>query len=196
MKPTLVLTLAVWLAAPSISQAQSMNPGAGPFYDGLAHLFVSPTDLIPVIALALLAGLRGPQSGRAVLFVLPVAWLLGSFAGQWLAASQSLSPITAAVTFALGALVAADIAFPLALIVACAIAIGLLYGGLNGAAIVGQYSTGLRSAGVAMAIFVVVSLLAGQVTTIRAEWARIVLRVAGSWIAAIGMFMFGWSMRA
>ncbi len=50
--------------------------------------------------------------------------------------------------------------------------------------------------GVAVALFVVVSLLAGQVTTVRAAWARIVVRVAGSWIAATGLLMLGWSLRA
>lgn len=43
-----------------------------PFYDGLTHLFVTPEDLMPVIARALFAGLHGPRFGRAVLFALPV----------------------------------------------------------------------------------------------------------------------------
>ena len=103
MKRTLCLMLVLWLAAPSTAQAHLMNTGLGPFYDGLAHLFASPDDLLPVIALALLAGLRGPQSGRAVLFVLPVAWLMGSFAGLWMTVPASLSAVTAAATFVLGA---------------------------------------------------------------------------------------------
>jgi len=45
-------------------------------------------------------------------------------------------------------------------------------------------------------LFVVVSLLAGQVASVRSAWVRIVVRVAGSWIAASGLFMFGWSVRA
>jgi urease accessory protein len=58
-----------------------VNTGFGPFYDGLTHVFLTPEDLLPVIALALLAGLRGPRFRRIVLFVLPVAWLAGSTAG-------------------------------------------------------------------------------------------------------------------
>jgi hypothetical protein len=64
-----------------------MNTRFGPFYDGLTHLFVTPEDLLPVIALALLAGRRGPRFGRVVLFALPVAWLVGSATGTLLAAS-------------------------------------------------------------------------------------------------------------
>ena len=58
-----------------------MNTGFCLFYDGLTHLFVTPEDLLQVIALALLAGLRGPAVGRAVLFALPLSWLCGSMAG-------------------------------------------------------------------------------------------------------------------
>jgi hypothetical protein len=47
------------------------------------------------------------------------------------------------------------------------------------------------AAGVAGALFVVVSLLAGQIATVRAAWARVAVQVAGSWIAAIGLFMLG-----
>jgi hypothetical protein len=45
-----------------------------------------------------------------------------------------------------------------------------------------RQSRGVRS--VAASLFVVKSLLAGQVTT-----------VAGSWIAASGLFILGWAMR-
>jgi hypothetical protein len=66
-----------------------------------------------VIALALLAGRRGPRFGRVVLFALPV----GSATGSLLAAS------------------------------------------------------------------------------VRARWARTVVRVVRSWIAAIGLLMLGWAIR-
>jgi len=41
----------------------------------------------------------------------------------------------------------------------------------------------------------VVSLLAGQVGSVRARWARVTVQVAGSWIAAIGLLMLGWAVR-
>src|ERR1700732_3770000 len=75
------LTLAITLIAAPSAHAHLMNTGFGPFNDGLTHLFVTPEDLLPVIALALLAGLRGPRFGRAVLFALPAACLGGTLAG-------------------------------------------------------------------------------------------------------------------
>jgi len=55
----------------------------GPIYDGLMHFLTSPEDLVPVLALALLAGLRGAPYGRRAMFTLPAAWLLGSLSVGW-----------------------------------------------------------------------------------------------------------------
>jgi len=39
------------------------------------------------------------------------------------------------------------------------------------------------------------ALAAAAVVAIRAPWGRIAVRVAGSWIAAIGLLLLGWSLR-
>ncbi len=61
--------------------AHLVGTGLGPLFDGVGHVVVTPEDLLPVIALALLAGLGGKSYGRMVLFVLPVAWLIGGLVG-------------------------------------------------------------------------------------------------------------------
>jgi urease accessory protein len=194
MKRVLWLSLLLLMGVPS-AHAHLMNTGLGPFYDGLTHLFVSPEDLLPVIALALFAGLRGPQSGRAVLFILPVAWVAGALAGDLAHTPMTLPVTTAIVTIAFGVLVAADPQLPLWLVVGCAVLLGLLHGSLNGTDLSQHRAFSLSIAGVAAASFVVVSLLAGQVTSMRLAWTRIVVRVAGSWIAATGLLMLGWAVR-
>ena len=174
-----------------------MNTGFGPFYDGLTHLFVTPEDLLPVIALALLAGLRGPRFGRAVLFVLPVAWLVGSTAVLLLAPQFTLAKAEIIVTIGLGALLAADRPLPLAFVVSLAILLGLSHGILNGSELARTPSNGqMVAVGVTVALFAAVSLLAGQAASVRVRWARTAVRVAGSWIAAIGLLMLGWAIRA
>jgi hypothetical protein len=40
-----------------------------------------------------------------------------------------------------------------------------------------------------------VALVAGEVVSLHKEWARITVRVAGSWIGAIGLLMLGWAVR-
>jgi len=49
--------------------------------------------------------------------------------------------------------------------------------------------------GIICGVFVVVSLVAGQAVSLKREWSRIAVRVAGSWIGAIGMLMLGWAAR-
>jgi urease accessory protein len=51
------------------------------------------------------------------------------------------------------------------------------------------------SSGPAFAVFVLVAFAAAFVVRLRAEWARIAVRVAGSWIASSGILMFGWAAR-
>jgi urease accessory protein len=86
-------------------------------------------------------------------------------------------------------------ALPLALVTGLAIALGLLNGGLNGIELAAAGSSRLAVAGCAIAVSVFVCLLAGQVVALRAWSARVAVRVAGSWIAAIGMLILGWSLR-
>jgi urease accessory protein len=189
------LTFAVALGVPPVSHAHFINTGFGPFYDGLAHLLVSPEDFLPVIALALFAGLRGPRFGRIVLFGLPLAWLVGAAAAS-VGIPPLIPPVTMTlVTLALGLLLAVDKPLPPALMAGIAILLGVLHGSADGSELARTESSEMVTIGTAVAILIIVSLLAGQAASMRALWARVALRVVGSWIAAIGIFMLGWSLR-
>jgi hydrogenase/urease accessory protein HupE len=187
--------LLIWASCPGQASAHLVNSGLGPFYDGVAHLFVTPEDALAVLALALLAGLGGKPHGRAVLFVLPAAWLAGALAGRMAPLSAGIPVLSAALLIALGALVAAGRRLPLALVAGAALTCGLLKGSFNSAALAGAGSSGLAAAGTGCAVFVLVALVAGQVAALKKEWARIMVRVAGSWICAIGLLMLGWAVR-
>ena len=63
---------------PTPAHAHLVTTGLGPLYDGISHLFLSFEDLLPVVAIALLAGLNGRRAGRLALFVVPAAWLLAT----------------------------------------------------------------------------------------------------------------------
>lgn len=69
------------LALPRVASAHLVSTGAGPFYDGVAHFFVSFEEALPVLALALLAGLQGPRRARWVIAMLPLGWLAGAALG-------------------------------------------------------------------------------------------------------------------
>ena len=49
--------------------------------------------------------------------------------------------------------------------------------------------------GMLAALFVLIALVAACVVSLHQPWARMAVRVAGSWMAAIGLLMLGWALR-
>src|SRR5687768_17227229 len=82
---SLISGLLISLLLATSANAHLVNTGLGPFYDGVSHVLLSPEDLIPVIAMALLAGLNGPIAGRHTLFALTGSWLVAGVAGSLVA---------------------------------------------------------------------------------------------------------------
>jgi urease accessory protein len=190
------LLLAGFVASATPAHAHLMNTGFGPFYDGLAHPLMSPEDLLPVAAMTLLAGLGGARYGRWLLATLPAAWMIAMSVGWVFAVPAIPSWASAAATALAGAAVAADVRLPLAAVMSLAATVGTLHGLANGVDLAATPSGLVALAGTACCLAAIVSLLAGQVTSLRAQWARLAVRISGSWIAAIGLLMLGWSTRA
>jgi urease accessory protein len=184
-----------WAVCPSGAEAHLVTTGLGPLYDGLLHFALTPEDLVPALALTLLAGLRGATHGRRVLFVLPAAWLLGGVIG--LMVPGGVSPIWASLAFVvLGGLVAADARLPVGATTAMAALLGLGHGYLNGSALTQPGLDAVGLAGIVVAVFTLAALAASFVVPLRVMWTRVVVRVAGSWIAAIGLLLIGWGVRS
>lgn len=184
------------LLASRSAEAHLNSTGLGPVYDGLTHFLTSPEDLVPVLALALLAGLRGVDHGRRAVLVLPAAWLLGMLCGLT-AATTDTGALGAAISFLiLGGLVVADARLSLRTLTALGALVGLVHGFLNGTGMGLSLSSMAAAIGIASTVFVLVVLVAAVVASLRAQWARIAVRVGGSWIAASGLLLLGWSVRA
>ena len=197
MKGLAARAIAVLYAAMACGPAEAHLEvtGMGPVYDGLMHFLTSPEDLVPALALALLAGLRGAPYGRRAIFTLTAAWLLGSLGGL-AAAGASGSPLGTAVCFLmLGGLVVADAKLSLRAMTALAAWLGLVRGYFDGTGLGPSAQAAVTVVGVVSALFVLVVLVAAFVVALRAPWARIAVRVGGSWIAASGIFVLGWFIR-
>jgi hydrogenase/urease accessory protein HupE len=180
---------------PVSAEAHLVTTGFGPIYDGISHLLLSPDDLVPVLAMALLAGLNGPTAGRRTLFALTAAWLSGGIAG-YLAGQPVLPGALAMASFLLlGVLIAVDRRLSPSLVALLSVTVGLLHGWLNGTGLAEGRREGLALAGIVGAIFVLVTIAAAFVVSRRGAWARVAVRVAGSWIAAMGLLMLGWWIR-
>lgn len=180
---------------PDNAYAHLMSTGFGPFYDGLIHLTMSPDDLLGVLALALLAGLAGASYGRRVLFCLTSAWLLGGLIGLQLDQEVLLPLVNTLSLFIVGLLVALDRKLPLWLITCLSIILGLFHGYFNGSAMSEAGGGILALLGIATGVFVIVTIAAALVTSLHQTWTRVAVRVAGSWIAAIGLLLLGWTFQ-
>lgn len=194
LRRVLFLAAAVSLLLPVRAEAHLPTIGLGPVYDGIFHFLLSPEDLIPVIALSLLSGQRGARFGRRLLWIVPLAWFIGGVLGMFVGAARG-SALTCISFLLLGGLVAANAKISLRLITALAAFLGFFHGYLNGTGI-SRFNDGTYAlVGLALAVFVVFTLFTSFVISLRRQWALIVVRVAGSWIAASGLLMLGWALR-
>ena len=188
----LVQVALLLFATPSIAFAHLVNSGLGPFYDGALHLLLSPGDLLGLVAVALLAGLRGASAGRLTVLVLPIAWLLGGLLGFSLPGTLALPWLSVLSFVILGALVAADVKLAPQLVAALAGLYGALHGVLNGVALAAIDAGPSALFGIVLTVFTIALLTSATVVSLRAAWSRIAVRVAGSWVVAVGILMLGW----
>ena len=181
------------LFCPSNAAAHLVTTGMGPVYDGIGHLLLTPEDLVPALAVALYAGLRGRAPGRRALFFFPLAWLLGGFIGL-AANAMPTFPVSAFSFLLVGILIAADLRLPDNAFTVMAVALAIMHGFFNGIALKAGPG-GLGLFGIMSALFVLVAIVSAFVVSLKQPWTRIVVRVAGSWVAAMGLLMIGWFFR-
>jgi len=192
---TCVIVTIVAVLCSDPAEAHLDSTGMGPIYDGLMHFLMSPEDLVPALALALLAGLRGAAYGRRASFTLPVAWLVGSLFGLTAAATTGSAFLSSLWFLLLGGLLIADAKLSLRALTALAVLLGLVHGYWNGTGMEPSALAVVALVGLVSGVFVLVVLAAALVVPLQAQWTRIAVRVAGSWIAASGLLMLGWSFR-
>lgn len=185
-----LLLAAALLLVPNSASAHLVTTGMGPVYDGIAHLTLTPQDLIPAISLALFAGLRGPDHGRRTLFLLPFFWFVGGLAG--ISGVGSSLDFPAAILFiVLGLLVAGDLQLPLFVTTLVVSVAGMILGLMNGRGLMeGPALKGLM--GATIALFVLIAILSATAIVLGRSWKRIGIRVVGGWIVATGVLLLGW----
>ena len=74
------------------------------------------------------------------------------------------------------------------------VAVGFVHGFFNGVALK-QGAGALGLIGIMTVLFILMALISAFVVSLKRPWTRIVVRVSGSWMAAIGMLMIGWFIR-
>ena len=176
------------------AQAHLVTTGFGPIYDGAAHLALTPEDLLPVAGLAILAALRGPAHGRWALFILPAFWLTGGIVG-WLVGRPVDELAPGACLLLVGGLVATDAPLRVWAGVVIVALVAACLGYSDGCALPKDSSGIQMLLGIAVSAFTVFALITGLVLPLRSRLARVAMRVSGSWMAATGLLLIGWSIR-
>ena len=175
------------------AHAHSSVKGVGDLYAGLLHVLTGLEHVLPFVALSLLAGQRGMKlQAEAVLLVFPVALMLGAAAALWLPPLHGLMFFNMASAILLGGLVASAWPLPSAVFYGLVAVFGVSHGFANGEAITGSIKAYLFILGIGLAGL---ALLAYGTLTVdfllkrKTGWITIAVRVAGSWIAAIGVLV-------
>jgi urease accessory protein len=184
---SLIVLLAI-LLLPAVAAAHPIK-GVGDFYAGMLHPLTALDFLLPWIALALFAGQQGKKGALLVLSIFPVAILLGAVLALAFRQPAWLSAANLAIIPLLGLSVALAFSCPAFLIVVFSAAVGLLQGLANGAEITSAISPWRFIPGLTVISILVIAYGIGVVRSLERPWTRIAVRVAGSWIAAIGIMI-------
>jgi urease accessory protein len=124
-----------------------------------------------------------------------LAWLVGSVAGLVALSIPELPGLSILSFVVLGLLVALDAKLPIWGVATLGGLFGLLHGLLNGAALRAVGAGMPNLLGIVTTVFVLLLLVSAAVVSLRPAWTRIAVRVAGSWVVAVGTLMFGWMFR-
>jgi hypothetical protein len=170
------------------AHAHMISTGVGPFYDGFTHVFVTPADLIAALGLAILGGVGGPLRGRAVLFAMVAGWSAGILGGAVLLESEWRPLILfPALIVPVGLAIAADRDLPRIPLAVATFIVALLFGYSAGSGIQSVNYPIPIGAGMIAGLVIAASLVTALAVPRSNPRQRIALRVAGSWIAAIGL---------
>ena len=186
------------LMAASIAHAHSPIKGIGGFYAGFLHPVTGLEHVLPFAALGILAGQQGDRVAPA-LFVFAVMMMLGALGALWIPTLPYIGLLNILSGVLLGALVAAAWRLPVVVLYVIAIVFGLTHGFANGAALNGAFKPYLFIPGLGLAGLVVpawMMIVTDLILRQKYNWMRIAVRVAGSWITAIGVLVLATSGRA
>jgi urease accessory protein len=185
-RPAGIACLAV--ALPGAAQAHDAFGDLGPFYQGLLHPLVDPSQGLALAAVAVLLARQPLAAVRTAFAVLACAALAAALLHPFLPVSVLSVQLAGVLGVAAGLAALSGLAVPVILLAAFGAGVALL------AAMAGDTPSGLRASaltagGTALGITLFVLLLWGAVDLLQSRFGRVAGAVAGSWIAAIGLMV-------
>jgi|SRR5215472_8966305 len=189
----IVLVSACIAAFPALASAHPIK-GVGDFYAGVLHPLTSLDFVLPVTALALLAGQQRREGAITALGVFPISAVIGAAISATLHisfvafpnAAQWLGPALMSVA---GLFVALSLRGPTLAVAALFAVSGLILGLSQGFEIRPAMSASKFVLGVGCCSLIVTTYGIGLVRRLQRPWTLIAVRVAGSWVAAAGLMV-------
>ena len=186
------------LTAANSAYAHAPIQGIGDFYVGFLHPVTGLEHVLPFAALGILAGQQGNRAAPTLL-LFALMLMLGALGAHWIPALPYIGLLNTLSVVLLGVLVAIDSRLPVMVLCVIATVFGLSHGLANGTALDGAFKAYLAIPGLGLAGLVVPAWLMIVVEFIlrqQYDWMRIAVRVAGSWITAIGVLVLATSWKA
>jgi hydrogenase/urease accessory protein HupE len=180
------------------AEAHSVISTNGPFIGGVKHFFISLDDVLVTLALGIVASQNAAKAANKVFWALPCAWLLAGLVGVWSNQSVPYGDILSAGSLlVVGVLAAMSPSLSPRWVFLLTLLVGALHGYLNGAAMhPATFGAGFwQMLGISGSALFVGIYPATLSDLFKQQWARIVARVLGSWIAAAGLLLIGWTLR-
>ena len=177
---------------PTTVYAHLVNTDVGEFYAGMMHPVTSSEHLLPILALALIAGQGGKSAARATLFAFPAALFAGTFAGSLLPPYGFFQVMNLILLFCLGGLLAFKHRLtgigPVAM-AALAVVTGLILGYRSGTDMAAAKVAMQFIPGVALTGFILVALIAAWIPVVSSRTGKAIVKTAGTGFALTGMLL-------
>jgi hydrogenase/urease accessory protein HupE len=182
------------ILAPTVAHAHLVDTRLGDFYSGALHPLTAFEEILPWLALAILAAFQGPQRARWLLAVFPIGLLVGGVLSQVVPNPPFIPAVSVTLIATTGLAVAAAIRLPLWALVTLSTVMALVHGYQNGQEMTVSTDRVLFLAGVTAVGYAVMTMVTGgAIAFLRGVggWRPIALRASGSWVAAIGIMVLG-----
>ena len=184
------------LALPATVSAHTAIAGAGDFFGGVLHPFMTPTHLLVLLGLGLLAGQRAPLNLKASLAVFIPVSALGLLLTTAGLIKTVYPPVLIGIALVAGVLVA--LAKPLPAMAGGAVfAVAATALGLDSAVESGTAAVIFKTLlGTWVGLIVAVADLAYYLSfCTKQKWQQVGIRVAGSWVAAASFMILAFALR-
>jgi urease accessory protein len=179
------------MMAATCAYAHTAAKEVGDFYAGFLHPVTALEHVLSFVGLGLLVGQQGKRVASGIL-VFSCTLMMGAASALWMATVPYVSVLNILSAVLLGLLVAAAWPLPIAVVYGIALVFGLSHGFANGTAITAPIRPYLFIPGIGLAGLIVPAwamIIADFALSQKLGWMNIAVRVAGSWIAAIGILV-------